>query len=185
MQIETERLLLRAFCPTDLDAVHAYVSDEETMLHMGGARSREWAAKFIDWQRRDHIHNGYGLYAMVERASGTVVGDAGLQTLGGPDAIAGHRLRYVIDRRHWGQGYATEAACAVLRFAFTSLGLPEIKAITHPGHIVSQHILDKIGMTPRGLVAYDGLDGTGGHVALYVATRPTHLGDAAHDRGGS
>lgn len=167
VQLATERLLLRPFAPDDLDAVAAYLGDPETMAHMGGARPRDWAGAFLDWQRERCLENGYGIWAMVERATGRVIGDAGIQELGGPPAIAGHRLRYMLERRTWGQGLATEAARATVDFAFRLLRLDEVKAITHPAHRASQHVLSKIGMTSEGHVAYDGLDGTGGRVAVH------------------
>ena len=100
---------------------------------MGGTKPREWVARFVDWQRDDNAEHGYGVWAMVERATGRVVGDAGVQALGGPPSIAGHRLRDTVNREYWGRGYATEAAQASLDFAFRTLRLTEVKAITHPG----------------------------------------------------
>ena len=175
VQLVTERLLLRPFAPSDLDAVAAYHADPGTMAHMGGTRSREWVATFLDWHRKRCLESGYGLWAMVERATGRVVGDAGLQELGGPPAIAGHRLRYMVAPTHRGQGYATEAARAVLDAAFRVLRLEEVKAITHPANEVSQRVLERIGMTAEGLVDYDGLDGTGGWVAAYHVGREAFL----------
>ena len=174
MPVVTERLILRPFDSDDLDAVHAYVSDPEVMTYMGGTQTREWVRGFLKWHDNYRAEHGYGLWAMVERASGDVVGDAGVMALGGSSSIAGHRLRYMVNRAYWGRGYATEAAHASLDFAFRELGVEEVKAITHPDHQASQHVLEKIGMTYEGLVTYDGLDGTDGQVALHVASRPVY-----------
>ncbi len=170
LHLETERLILRPLGSDDLGAVHAYLSDPETMTYMGGPQTRESVVGFLERQRDLHSDNGYGLWAVVERATGRVVGDAGVVALGGPPSIAGHRLRYMVNRELWGRGYATEAAEASLDFAFRILRLSEVKAITHPEHRVSQRVLEKIGMAYGGLVPYEGLDGTT-LVAVHVARR--------------
>lgn len=61
-------------------------------------------------------------------------------------------LGFVIARQHWGQGYATEAARAVLLLAFTELGLERVEATCRPGNQGSQRVLVKLGMHQEGLL---------------------------------
>ena len=83
----------------------------------------------------------------MERASGRLVGEAGLQPLdGGPDV----ELTYTLARAAWGRGYATEAARAVLRWAFAGLLLPRVEAVADPGNHASLRVLEKAGMVPLG-----------------------------------
>jgi RimJ/RimL family protein N-acetyltransferase len=91
--------------------------------------------------------HGFGLLAVVDRSSGRVVGEAGLQLLeGGPDV----ELGYTLSRAAWGRGYATEAASAVLRWAFVGLGLERVVAVADPANAASLRVLDKIGMRRLG-----------------------------------
>ena len=128
---------------------------------MGGTKPLEWVARFVDWQRDDNAEHGHGVGAMVERATGRVVGDAGVQALGGPPSIAGHRLRYMVNREYWGRGYATEAAQASLDFASVHSVSRRSRRSHIPAYRASQHVLEKIGMAYEGVVEYDGLDGNG------------------------
>ena len=92
--------------------------------------------------------HGFGLLAIVERASGRVVGEAGLQFLeGGPDV----ELGYTLSHAAWGRGYATEAARAVLRWAFAGLRLERVVAVADPANAASLHVLDKLGMRRLGM----------------------------------
>jgi RimJ/RimL family protein N-acetyltransferase len=113
----------------------------------GGARSpvgtRERVRGLIEHQEG----HGFSKWGVWERASGTLIGDCGIQLLeGGPDVELGFHLR----RSAWGRGYATEAARACLDAAFTGLGLNEVVAIVAPGNAASARVLEKIGMRPAG-----------------------------------
>ncbi len=90
---------------------------------------------------------GFGPLAVVERASGRVVGEAGLQPLEDGDDI---ELTYTLAREAWGAGYATEAARAVLRWTFTGLRLARVVAVADPEHAASLRVLEKLGMTLAG-----------------------------------
>jgi [ribosomal protein S5]-alanine N-acetyltransferase len=90
---------------------------------------------------------GFSKWGVEERASGSLVGDCGMQLLeGGPDVELGFHLRTSV----WGRGYATEAARACLDAAFTDLGLDRVIAIVAPGNAASVRVLEKVGMRPAG-----------------------------------
>ena len=92
--------------------------------------------------------HGFGLLAIAERESGRVVGEAGLQVLeAGPDIELGYTLRHAA----WGRGYATEAARAVLYWAFAGLRLERVVAVADPANEASLHVLDKLGMRRLGM----------------------------------
>lgn len=61
-------------------------------------------------------------------------------------------MGYVLARKHWGQGYASEAAAAVLGFAREELGLDRVEATCRPGNVASQRVLRRIGMQQEGLL---------------------------------
>ena len=56
-------------------------------------------------------------------------------------------IGWTLARRHWGHGYATEAARAALAFGFDSLALPEIVSFTVPGNTRSRALMERLGMT--------------------------------------
>jgi RimJ/RimL family protein N-acetyltransferase len=78
-----------------------------------------------------------------------VIGDAGLHPLGGrgPDI----ELGYTLARAAWGHGYATEMAGALVAHAFGTLGVPRVMAQVEPENARSRHVLEKLGMTERGV----------------------------------
>ncbi len=90
---------------------------------------------------------GYGFVAVVERARGDLIGDAGLHPLGGrgPDIEVG----YTLARSAWGRGYGTEAARALVEHAFAALDAPRVVAQVEPDNLASRHVLEKLGMTER------------------------------------
>ena len=112
MQIlETERLLPREFVPGDVDALAAVISDPETMRFYREPRDRVGVESWIGRNRRRYQDDGHGLWAMVLKSSGEVVGDCGLtrQNVDGVDDI---EIGYHVRRDLWGRGYAPEAAVA-------------------------------------------------------------------------
>ncbi len=125
------------------------------MRYVGGSttsveESGEKLQRLIDHQER----HGFSLWAVVERESATVIGDAGLTLYAhrGPDVELGYRLKVP----YWGKGYATEAARAWLRHAFDELGLRRILAVTHEENEASRRVLEKIGMRYDGRTEYAG-----------------------------
>jgi ribosomal-protein-alanine N-acetyltransferase len=152
-RLETERLLIRPLTVEDLEALHTVFSDPQVMRHVpGGARdsdgTRARLQSLIDHQRE----NGFSKWAVVERESGAVIGDCGLQYLdGGPDIEIG----FHIVRSRWGRGYATEAARACLIWA--RVERPErIVAIVDPANVASVRVLEKLGLQPEGTAAHFG-----------------------------
>src|ERR1700682_5784133 len=112
--LETERLLLREFVPGDADALATVISDPETMRFYPQPPDRAGVESWIERNRRRYRDDGHGLWAMVLKASGEVIGDCGLtrQTV---DAVDEIEIGYHLRRDLWGQGLASEAAGALPR----------------------------------------------------------------------
>jgi RimJ/RimL family protein N-acetyltransferase len=147
----TERLELRRFTPSDLEPLLGVFGDPEVMRYVGAERrplDRTEVAALLaraeaQWQRQ-----GFGLLAVVERATGRLIGEAGIQPLEqGPDIETG----YTLARAAWGRGYATEAARAILAWAFVGLGLQRLVAVADPANAASLRVLDKLGMQRLGV----------------------------------
>jgi RimJ/RimL family protein N-acetyltransferase len=147
----TERLELRRFAAGDLEPLLAVFGDAAVMRYVGEERrplDRAGVAALMTAAGAHWSEYGYGLLAIVERETGRLIGEAGLQVLeAGPDVEIG----YTLARAAWGRGYATEAARAVLRWGFARLRLHRIHAVSDPANHASLRVLDKLGMTRRGV----------------------------------
>jgi [ribosomal protein S5]-alanine N-acetyltransferase len=142
----TQRLELRPFVVDDAPAIHAVYRDPEVMRHVGEGSVRELAQ--TEAMLREYIAHqqayGYSFWAVIERAGGELIGDAGLYRLEGrgPEVEVG----YTLGAAWWGRGYGTEAARACLAVGFEELGLDEIVAVADPANAASVRVLDKLGM---------------------------------------
>ena len=142
---ETERLLLRTWETHDAEAVFRIWGDAEAMRWVDDGKVSadvEAVRRGLAVGQRCQEENGYCLWAVVERASGEVVGDCGFIKL---DDEPGVELGYHLRRDVWGRGYATEAAGACLRYAFEKMGLPAVHAWAHPKNLASKRVLGKLG----------------------------------------
>lgn len=149
--IETTRVCLRRFETEDLDAYHkAIFADPDVMKYLPGGvpRPRERTALVVDHFLNSYARVGFGGWAMIERASGQLIGHCGLQYIPESEDI---ELFYAIASRWWGQGLTTEAAQAVLAHGFGALGLTEICAVAVPENTASRRVMEKIGMRYIGV----------------------------------
>jgi ribosomal-protein-alanine N-acetyltransferase len=149
--IESERLILREFEESDWQAVHDYASDPKVVRYMDwGPNTEEETRSFINrsisYQEQEPRRN-YTL-AITLRLDSTLMGGCGIY-ITDPENRKGW-LGFCLNRRFWGQGYATETAEALLTFGFEKLGLHRIFATCDPHNIASAHILEKINMQLEG-----------------------------------
>ena len=153
----TERLLVRPMEPSDEDALHEVWSHPDVLASLGHAGPWPRAAS-SDRLRTKMAHqerHGFAVWAVVERDSGRLVGETGLQLLeGGPDVEVGWRVHPDLQ----GRGYATEAAGAAIAAGFARLGLERIVAVVEPGNAASRRVTEKLGMTPVGPARHYGRD---------------------------
>ena len=150
MNLQTERLLLRAFSDADLDAYAAMCADAEVMRYLsvtGALLSREDAWRQMALFAGHWALRGFGMWAVEERGSGRFIGRVGLhQPEGWPD----RELGWSLAREAWGRGYATEAAMALVEHARTALAATRVVATVDPANAASRHVLEKVGMTADG-----------------------------------
>jgi RimJ/RimL family protein N-acetyltransferase len=142
--LTTERLVLRAFGLDDLDAYAAMTADPVTMRYLGEGkpldRAGTWRVIAIILGHWDLC--GYGIWAMVERATGRLIGRAGLYR---PEGWPGLEAVWSVARERWGQGYATEAGRAVLGYAFEVVGAEHVISAIHPLNAASIRVAEKLG----------------------------------------
>lgn len=145
--LESPRLLLRHLEPADLPALHALYSDPEMRQYFpDGTRTLEETRAELEWFLHGHPHHPeLGLWATVEKASGAFLGRCGLL----PWHIDGRfevELAFLIDKRRWGEGLATEASRAIVHHARTALGLTRLICLITPGNVRSVAVATKVGM---------------------------------------
>lgn len=174
MELVTKRLVLRELTAEDIDAVHAFASDPDVVEHMDwGPNSLEETRRALEAFARDldvHPRIRYNL-AMAEPARPPF----GAVSLTRSDQHHAE-LGFVLRRDRWGQGFATEAAVAMLSFAFGALGLHRVQATCRPENAASYRVLEKIGMSREGhLREHILIRGSWRDSLLYAAVAPGHL----------
>jgi [ribosomal protein S5]-alanine N-acetyltransferase len=153
LPLVTERLVIRPFVAADLDALHAVYGDPEVTRWMPPYSELDDTRRALEIHIAEAAASRPAFWAVIDRASGELIGDAGLGLVEGGGGELG--LGYTLGRAWWGRGYATEAARACLRYAFEELRLPEVLAVVRPENVASIRVLEKIGMQLRGRrVAY-------------------------------
>jgi [ribosomal protein S5]-alanine N-acetyltransferase len=151
--LHTERLALRRFTIDDLDTLARLFADPEVTRYLGGVKDRatteaQLHSRILDYYER---HPGLGVWATIERASGQVTGFHVLNHIQGETDL---QVGYALFTEHWGKGYATEMAIALLRHGYGTLGLAQVNAITDLGNVASQHVLLKAGLERKGERAF-------------------------------
>ncbi len=147
--LETPRLILRLFREADLDAYADMCGDPEVMRYIAAgqplSRAESWrsmATMLGHWQLR-----GYGLWAVEERASGEMVGRIGCWN---PEGWPGLEVGWMLRRRYWGRGFATEGARASLDYAFGVLGCEHVISLIRPENAASIRVAERLGERLEG-----------------------------------
>ena len=151
MELITERLLLREFKPSDWPDVLAYQRDPLYLRYYEWTdRTPEAVQAFMQMfltQQQKEPRLKFQL-AVVIKSSGQLIGNCGIR-LKSAGAQVGD-IGYELSPKHWGHGYATEAARAIVTFGFTQLKLHRIEARCIAENVGSAHVLQKLGMQPEG-----------------------------------
>lgn len=175
--IETARLLLRPMRAIDVDDLLRVFADPAVMAAFGGGLfdrtdMERWVRRNLDHQDR----HGYGLFSVIDKADGALIGDCGLELMdmdGAPEVELGYDLR----SDYWCRGLATEAATAVRDYAFSQLQLPRLISLIRQGNERSRRVAEKVGLRLEGeLVRY-------GHTYWrYAVERAAHAQEEASSR---
>jgi RimJ/RimL family protein N-acetyltransferase len=146
--IRTERLLLRAWRESDLAPFAEQNADPGAMRFLAGALTRAQSDAYVaraEQHLRDH---GFGKWAVEAPGVAPFIGAVGLSRVPFDAAFTpAVEIAWRLHPRHWGRGYATEAAHASIADGFGRLGLEEIVAITALGNTASIAVMERLGMT--------------------------------------
>lgn len=148
--LKTKRLILRPMTPEDALPVQRLAGDRaiaRTTLSIPHPYNIEMARTWIETQRLKYKAGKLVNFAIVHQQEDTLLGVIGLTLTPTHDHA---ELGYWIGKPYWGQGYATEAAAAVLRFGFETLRLHRIHAAFMAHNPASGRVMEKIGMVYEG-----------------------------------
>lgn len=170
-ELRTARLLLRSWRDSDLAPWAAMNADPAVREHLGAPLTREESDASVARFRTDFERRGYGWWAVEVRDTGEFIGFAGLDDTDDGMPLTGVEIGWRLARRAWGEGYATEAARAVLAQGFGALALSEIFAVTTAGNLRSQAVMTRIGMVRAPAGDYDDLSAPEGPLRPQVVYR--------------
>ncbi|HEY4218774.1 MAG TPA: GNAT family N-acetyltransferase [Gemmatimonadaceae bacterium] len=145
-ELETPRLVMRAFRQSDFEAYAAMMSDPDVTRYLGPGdplnRIDAWRqlAMFAGhWQLK-----GFGLWAVEERSTGQFIGRIGCFE---PEGWPAFEIGYTLARHAWRKGYASEGAAAALDYARNVLQREEITSVIMTGNVGSVAVATKLGAT--------------------------------------
>ena len=146
--IATERLLLRPFETSDLDALFAIHADEANARYLyNEPRTRAQTEELLERKRAGSAVGAEGEWlsaAAMLRATGELVADVSL--LWASELHRQGEIGFIVHPAHHGRGYATEAARPLLAFAFETLGLHRVYGRLEARNVGSARVLEKLGM---------------------------------------
>jgi ribosomal-protein-alanine N-acetyltransferase len=154
--IQTAHLLLRPWCPEDADVWCSILHEDGVLRYFPRQTppSLEKADAYIAHHLGHWATRGYGHWAIVTAEDGKIVGWNGLEYLPELDET---EVAYLLSKRVWGHGYATEAARAAVQFGFETVGLEQIIGLVHPDNIASISVLEKCGLAFADRIALWGM----------------------------
>jgi ribosomal-protein-alanine N-acetyltransferase len=153
--LHTTRLLLRPFTPADTDAIFALHSNKHILRYWDSApwQERAQAERFIA-RSKEFEQEGTAARLAIERgADGVFIGHCTL--FDWTPAYRSAKLGYCLDDVAWGQGFATEAASALLHWAFARLDLNRVQAEADTRNIASARVLEKLRFVREGTLRED------------------------------
>jgi RimJ/RimL family protein N-acetyltransferase len=147
IEFDTERLRLRPWTPADREPFAAMNADPQVMRFFPSTQSREASDRSVDCWQGELLERGWSNWAAELKQRGEFIGFIGLTVPRRalpfmPCVEIGWRLA----RAHWGRGYATEGARAVLGVGFERLRLREIVSFTARINLPSRAVMERIGM---------------------------------------
>ncbi len=143
--LETERLSIRPWQPSDRADLKKMTDDPEVMryVHGGVPYSEEELDEFLGRQARQLAEFNLCMGAMIEKSTGRICGVAGTQPLGTTGDL---EIGWWLMREVWGRGYATEAGRAAMRHVLDTLGRNRVVAIIDVGNEPSKRVVARLGM---------------------------------------
>ncbi len=145
MIVQTERLFFRELMQADLQDLKEILQDPEVVYAYEHEFTDADVQVWLDRQRMRYAQYGFGLWALILKETGEMVGQAGLtmQTVESEEVL---EIGYLLKKRFWHNGYAREAAEACKQYAFAELHADKVYSIIKADNIASMRVAAAIGM---------------------------------------
>ena len=168
MYLQTERLIIRDYSPSDWQDLHEIFSDPTVMKECEPAYTEEQTREALAYFIEKDI-----AYAVTLANSGKVIGHALFAQLPPPDEKGIYEFGWIYNRAHWGRGYAYEASNALIGYGFQELNLHKITAETIDP-VKSVGLMKKLGMSHEGTFRahMKNLDGNWSDLYWYAICNP-------------
>jgi len=155
--IKTNRLTLRPLEISDAEVLQRIYQTEDILRYFPPTVSPtlETIQRYVMRQKEHWDKYRYGHWGVVPNGQSQVIGWAGLQFL--PE-LNETEVGYLLDKLHWGKGYATEAAQASIQFGFESCALDHIIALVHADNTASRRVIEKCNMSYTETIHIWGID---------------------------
>lgn len=146
--LETDRLKVRESTVEDVDDFYRIYKEPSITLYMEDLYQEKEAEHAYMKAYIDQIYGfyGYGLWTVILKKTGQVIGRAGLSIREGYDLP---ELGFVIDAAYQNQGYGFEVCKGILAYAKTELAFDMVQALTDARNMISKHLLEKLGFVFR------------------------------------
>lgn len=143
--LQTERLIVRTWSFEDFSAACELWGDPKVMelIDSRGGLDEDEVRKKLEEEVQTQRDHGVQYWALISKEMHTIVGCCGLRPHDADEGV--YELGFHICRKHWGKGYAQEAARGVIDYAFSLLQAKKLFAGHHPENAVSKRILKKLG----------------------------------------
>lgn len=154
---QTERLILREFVDEDEEGLSDALGDPEANRFMSHPLSSLEVKEWIVRNQQRYRECGHGLWTVVLRQSGELLGDCGpvWQEVNGERHV---EIGYHFRRCHWSHGYATEAAIAATGWAFENLGVDHVISLIRPQNHPSRRVAERNGFVLTGRAVWRGFE---------------------------
>ena len=149
MELETERLLIREFKPSDHKSIHEYSGNPHVVKYMPfDSNTLEQAKAFLEQAMNKQSNENRTDFelAIVLKNDNKLIGGCRINK---ETSIMAH-IGYMLNQDYWGHGYATEVAKALVAYGFTEMDVHRIYATCVPENTASWRVLEKAGLVREG-----------------------------------
>lgn len=145
MELQTTRLILREYTIEDFETIYEILSDAETMKYYPSPFSKEKVENWIKWNIDNYTTFGFGLWAVVLKESGRMIGDCGI-TMQNIHGKIKPEIGYHINKEYQNMGYATEAALRCKDYLFEKTPFNIVYSYMKHTNVASAKVAQKNGM---------------------------------------
>lgn len=158
-KIISERLNFREMTEDDFDLIYSILKNKEIMYAWEHGFSENETLKWIEKNKIRYKNDGYSYFFVTEKKTGNFIGLIGplIENIDGKNYTG---IAYILDKKYWKLGYATEAVKACIKYSFEILKVNRVIAEIRPENIASRRVAERVGMKIEGefIKNYNGKD---------------------------